>query len=154
VSFNKHVSLQNKLKNIERKVENQKVEITKLLENKKTSKESIRKLHDEKKLFNNYMLSATQQIQALTISAKKAEKQISDLWSFKTEIKELLECPISLDMIKRPVFTPSGYTVDQSVMENMVKNKQIDPFTRKGRCCKFVQNHLAKQVIDILRKFE
>ena len=68
-------------------------------------------------------------------------------------LKEHLQCPIILETFKNPVLTPSGNTVESSVMENLIKNRKLDPFSRKGTCKEIFPNLLVRQISELYAKF-
>ena len=68
-------------------------------------------------------------------------------------LKEHLQCPIVLETFKNPVLTPSGNTVESSVMRNLIKNRKLDPFSRKGTCKEIIPNLLVRQISELYAKF-
>ena len=68
-------------------------------------------------------------------------------------LKEHLQCPIILETFKNPVMTPSGNTVEGSVMKTLVQNKAFDPFTRNGVCKELIPNLLVRQISELVAKF-
>ena len=68
-------------------------------------------------------------------------------------LNEHLQCPIVLETFKNPVLTPSGNTVEGSVMKTLVQNKALDPFTRNGVCKQIIPNLLVRQISELYVKF-
>jgi seryl-tRNA synthetase len=118
-----------------RTANNQKRRIERLLKSQEKSKEylkSLKSLEIENKSLSDMMLSESRRNESLCDYLSRMKKVNSSLRSFKTKIRDLLECPISLEMLKEPVFTPSGYTIEKSEMYKMIERNMTDPFTRRG----------------------
>ena len=77
----------------------------------------------------------------------------NSLDDFLDELKELLQCPIILDIFTNPVMTPSGNTIEESVMSTLIKNKDPDPFSKTGFCKKLIPNMLIKNIIELYNKY-
>ena len=69
-----------------------------------------------------------------------------------SKLKQLFECPLSLDQLENPIILPSGITI-QEEMFNKLKN-QKDPYDWNLTIKSKVFNRFAKDVIEIVRNSE
>ena len=49
--------------------------------------------------------------------------------------------------------TPSGNTIEESVMSTLIKNKDPDPFSKTGFCKELIPNLLIKNIIELYYKY-
>ena len=68
---------------------------------------------------------------------EKAQLMI-DINKFISELKDLMCCPISQDVIDDPVITPSGVTYDRVWIERHIRYSKFDPLTK----IKLTKKHL------------
>ena len=68
------------------------------------------------------------------------------------ELKELLTCPITTELMKNPMLTPSGNTVEDKSMIRLIIDGKTDPFTRQGVCKELKSNYLVKQILEVIKK--
>ena len=60
-----------------------------------------------------------------------SDKKYQKLYiSIVTKLKNLLECPITLEVITDPLVLPSGITIDESAMQELVKGNRKHPFSK------------------------
>ena len=55
-----------------------------------------------------------------------------ELENLPKEIKDKLECPISLCIFREPVITKHGYTFEKKALLNWLKTNQVCPFTKQN----------------------
>ena len=60
-----------------------------------------------------------------------SEKDDHLLLGFFNELKELLQCPVTLETFKEPFVSPSGNTIEKKVMKNLIRTRSLDPLTNK-----------------------
>ena len=75
-----------------------------------------------------------------------------------SNLKELLECPISNQRIKIPTITPSGITIDESEMDKIIQKniagQMKDPFNSDKECKTKIYNLFAKRVLTLYKEFK
>ncbi|CAI2370337.1 unnamed protein product [Moneuplotes crassus] len=69
------------------------------------------------------------------------------------QLKESVQCPISLCPITSPAICPSGITVDKHVFTKLVQDKSKDPFTKLSTCKTFIPNRHMTEILTILSEF-
>ena len=77
-------------------------------------------------------------------------KQINE---FFEKLKLLLQCPITLQQYTDPVLSPSGNTIEKSVMENLINTQSTDPFTRIGVWETITPNLVVTQILELYEKY-
>jgi chromosome segregation ATPase len=139
------------------KIDNQKSTINQLLNRQSELKEEIKEFKDKSYIYSTAYHSVLAQNNSYISSFLGMNSQSSSSSKFDdlmAQLKTLVQCPITLEPMINPVFSPSGNTLDESAMKKLIQTKEVDPFTRKGECCTLTPNYLAKQLIDILTKFK
>jgi hypothetical protein len=63
-----------------------------------------------------------------------------------SKLFEATECPISFELMKNPVITPSGHTVDRKAMEELIYRGFRDPFTRNGVWTSIIPNYALTEI--------
>lgn len=97
---------------------------------------------DYLKLNKNYRAKANQ--------CRTFEENISTLVH---KVDKELECPILLAPMQTPTITPSGNTVDESIMDDLISSKKADPFDSKSLCDKKIINRLAINIRNIINEY-
>ena len=136
-------ALQNKIKNNNAQINKLKQKIkNKDGYTKNLEKKNKKVLNELKQLENNWNQVKSRK----DPNGKKLDKLL-------TSLEEHLQCPILLETFQNPVLTPSGNTVEGSVMKTLVQNKALDPFTRNGVCKELIPNLLVRQISELVAKF-
>ena len=68
------------------------------------------------------------------------------------QLKDLFECPLSLDCLKNPIILPSGFTIDESYFDRLINSK--DPYNNKFIVKQKIHNRFAIQVKEIVETSE
>ena len=145
--------LNDSLKSSKGKVSNQKKHINGLLCRQKNDQKKIKELEDSLALYKQAYSDVYYQREALLKT--KADTGIKDKHtSLLKKLEELLQCPINLELMKEPVLTPSGNTLDKQAMEPLICSKKKDPFTRQGFCKVIKPNYLVKQILEAFHEFK
>ena len=67
-------------------------------------------------------------------------------------LRELLTCPITLELFDDPVVTPEGHTYERDVLEEWLDNSPSDPSTRKPLArSQLVPNNVARELARALK---
>ena len=59
-----------------------------------------------------------------------------------------------MDKISSPVILPSGVTIDEPAIDDLIKRKEMDPFDRNHTISSKTKNIFAVKVIEILKESE
>jgi len=68
-----------------------------------------------------------------------------------SSIKDLMVCPISLQIFDNPVITPSGCTINASIMKELISKDKNDPFDKTKKCTDLVVNRFVSDVKEIIQ---
>ena len=70
------------------------------------------------------------------------------------KITKELECPLLLIPMQTPTITPSGNTIDESIMDELISSQGTDPFDNKTPCKEKIINRLAIKIRDIINPYK
>ena len=96
-----------------------------------------------KKKKDNTMTQLMQQLKGSDSALREV------LGSTLLKLKVLFECPITMDTIQSPVILPSGITIDEKALQNLLNTNQKDPFDRSQVCKEKITNRFALDVQEI-----
>ena len=69
-----------------------------------------------------------------------------------SQLKDLFECPLSLDCIKTPIILLSGFTIEEEYFDRLVDSK--DPYNKEFIVKHKIHNRFARQVKEIVEASE
>ena len=69
-----------------------------------------------------------------------------------TQLKDLFECPLSLDCIKTPIILLSGFTIEEEFFDRLVDSK--DPYNKEFIVKHKIHNRFVRQVKEIVEASE
>ena len=69
-----------------------------------------------------------------------------------TQLKDLLECPLSLDCIKTPIILLSGFTIEEEYFDRLIDSK--DPYNNEFIVKHKIHNRFARQFKEIVEASE
>ena len=72
--------------------------------------------------------------------------------SLISKLKELFQCPLSLDHLYNPMILPSGFTINESYLNRLINCK--DPYNMNLIVSNKIVNRFANDVKDIIDKSE
>ena len=65
------------------------------------------------------------------------------------ELEDLLNCPILLIPIQKPVILPSGHTVEEVVMQNFIEKRSFDTYDNSKMCENLVHNRFFSSLKEL-----
>ncbi len=80
------------------------------------------------------------------------KKYFTKYYELVGEIEKLLICPISLEMVKEPVITPSGNLIDGSIAAKLINERKNDPFNGDLPMITLVFNRFAAEIKKLILK--
>ncbi|CAI2384152.1 unnamed protein product [Moneuplotes crassus] len=80
-----------------------------------------------------------------------ATKCFNQYYGLLDKLEELLICPISFELVKKPAITPSGNLVDTSVIERLIHERKRDPFDRSLPLSRLTPNRSATEVLNLIQ---
>jgi peptidyl-tRNA hydrolase len=114
--------------------------------------ERVKILEDESKRSTENMVTVKAESKLILEEIVEKWDSHSDLVHAKnlsqitSKLFEATECPISFELMKDPVLTPSGHTVDRKAMEELIYRGFRDPFTREGVWTSIIQNYALTEI--------
>ena len=52
---------------------------------------------------------------------------------FVDKLNSLYECPLSFEQLSKPAILPSGHTIDEDFLSDLIKSNSTDPFNREKK---------------------
>ena len=115
-----HLSFDKKIAKVEKDQKNAKIEIKELTKNLEKSNKKMNELNSEQK-------QSGEEIKALNEKVGNLDKKLLIFEEGVKDMKEELECPITDEIMKEPVVTPSGNSYEKKALQDWLKVKQADP---------------------------
>jgi hypothetical protein len=119
----------------------------------------LQRLHERVKILEDESKRSKENMDTVKAESKLILDEIVEKWDSRSDLVhvkilsqitsklfEATECPISFELIKDPVITPSGHTVDRKAMEELIYRGFRDPFTRKGFWTSIIPNFALTEI--------
>ena len=65
------------------------------------------------------------------------------------KIEDLLNCPILLIPIQKPMILPSGHTVEEVVIQNLIDKRSYDPYDNSKMCEDLIHNRFFNSLKEL-----
>ena len=108
------------IKELTKNLEKANKEINELTTNLEKANKKINELNSEQK-------QSGEEIKALNEKIGNLDKKLLIFEEGVKDMKEELECPITDEIMKEPVVTPSGNSYEKKALQDWLKVKQADP---------------------------
>ena len=86
------------------------------------------------------------------LAVKSNVKYCEYYYSLLSHLKELYECPLSLDQLDNPTILPSGFTIEEDYFDKLMNCK--DPYNKNLIVKYKIFNRFAKDVKEIINNSE
>ena len=147
------LSFDKKFAKLEKEQKNANIEIKEL---KKQLETANKKLETANKKIDELNSKQKQSGEEIKVLNKKVENLDNKLLIFEEGVKDMkeeLECPITDEIMKEPVVTPSGNSYEKKALQDWIKIKQTDPKSVKPlNENQIYPNLLMGNVIDKFKK--
>ena len=88
------------------------------------------------------------------VKSNQSRTYEENLTALVQKIDKELECPLLLIPMDIPTITPSGYTVDGFVMDELISSQGVDPFDWKSLCKEKIVNKFAVKIKNIISQYK
>ena len=136
-----NLSFDKKIAKLEKEQKNANIKIKELSKKLEKANKEIAELNSKQK-------QSGEEIKALN---EKVENLDNELLAFKEgvkNIKEEFECPITDEMLKEPVVTPSGNSYEKKALQNWLKIRQTDSKSVEP----LNKNQIYKKLMEIIEE--
>ena len=162
-----NLSLKNKNKDLENELKSMKMLLKESEENLKSCKKKVEDKNNEVKDRDDTINYLQGYIHNYTIKVQKLENRAVDIRSTRNDvhyfefydsllfdIKNLFDCPLSMVDLTKPCILPSGNTIQEDYLDELIKRKSLDPFNKNLRVQQKIVNRFATEVRDAINKSE
>ena len=101
--------------------------IAKLEIEQKNANLKIKELTEKIYELNGQQKQSEETIKVLNKKVEKLDNKVSIMEKGFKDLKESLKCPITDEIMKEPVITPSGNSYEKKALQDWIKIKQTDP---------------------------
>mmetsp|Transcript_31542 Transcript_31542/g.36018 ORF Transcript_31542/g.36018 Transcript_31542/m.36018 type:complete len:158 (+) Transcript_31542:261-734(+) len=107
----------------------------------------------EKKLGEIKMRRVQQELEEALQKVREVDK-VQVEGRFADEVRDLVECPLSLEVMRSPVVLPSGITIEEAEFDRLKEKGMNDPYDNKLKVKDKISNCTVKKLVDLFNNLK